>query len=252
MGSEGSFSPDAARIAYTPLIHWQEAWKRYRGGQTFYIAVGRLSDSATEKLPRENSNDFNPIWVGNTVYFLSDRNGPVTLFAWDPGSPKVRECVRNTGLDLKSASAGPDAIVYEQFGSLHLYDLASGKEQEVHVTIPGQFAELLPHFEKLDAKRILHANISPTGARAVFEAHGEIVTVPASKGAIRNLTNSPAVADRDPVWSPDGTRVAYFSDESGEYALHIKDQNGLGDVTKINLGAPPSFLLHAALVPRWD
>jgi len=248
MGSEGSFSPDAARIAYTPLIHWQEAWKRYRGGQTFYIAVGRLSDSGIEKLPRENSNDFNPIWVGNTVYFLSDRNGPVTLFAWDSGSRKVRECVRNTGLDLKSASAGPDAIVYEQFGSLHLYDLASGKEQEVHVTIPGQFSELLPHFEKLDAKRILHANISPTGARAVFEAHGEIVTVPASKGAIRNLTNSPAVADRDPAWSPDGTRVAFFSDESGEYALHIKDQNGLGEVTKINLGTPPSFFY----TPRWS
>ena len=248
MGTEAAFSPDGTRIAYTPLYHWQPAWKRYRGGQTLYIALGRLSDSAIETIPRNNSNDFNPMWVGDRVYFLSDRNGPVGLFAYDAKTHAVKECVRNSGLDLKSASAGADAIVYEQFGSLHLYDIASGKEQPVPVTIAGEFPELLPHFEKLEAAKILHANISPTGARAVFEAHGEILTVPASKGDIRNLTSSPAVADRDPAWSPDGTRVAFFSDESGEYALHIRNQNGLGETTKIDLGAPPSFFY----TPRWS
>jgi tricorn protease len=248
MGSSGAFSPDGARIAYTPKVQWQEAWKRYRGGQTMAIWIARLSDSHIEKIPRDNSNDFNPMWVGDKVYFLSDRNGPVTLFAYDTGTRKVSEVVRNAGLDLKSANAGPGAIVYEQFGSLHLLDLASGKTNTVTVRVPGEFAEVRPHFEKLDAKRILNAGISPTGARAVFEIHGEIVTVPAEKGDIRNLTNSPSVADRDPAWSPDGKQVAWFSDESGEYALHIRSQNGLGDVTKITLGNPPSYFYS----PVWS
>jgi tricorn protease len=153
------------------------------------------------------------------------------------------------GLDFKSASAGAGAIVYEQFGSLHLLDLNSKKENTVSVRVPGEFPEVLPHFEKLEAKRILNANLSPTGARAVFEIHGEIVTVPAEKGDIRNLTNSPAVADRDPAWSPDGKRIAWFSDESGDYALHVRDQNGLGDVTKISLGKPPSYFYAPVWAP---
>ena len=107
--------------------------------------------------------------------------------------------------------------------------------------------QLRPHFEKVE-NQISGGGISPTGARAVFEAHGEIFTVPAEKGDIRNITNSPAVADRSPAWSPDGKSIAYFSDESGEYALHISPQNGIGPVTKINLGKPPSFFDS----PRWS
>lgn len=248
MGSNGSFAPDGARIAYTPKFQWQAAWKRYKGGQTKAIWIARLADSTIEKVPRDNSNDFEPMWVGDTVYFLSDRSGPVSLFAYDTAKHQVKEVVKSHGLDFKSASAGPDAIVYEQFGSLHLYDLRTGKEKPVSVNISAQLPELQPHFEKLEAKRILNAAISPTGARAVFEVHGEIVTAPAEKGDIRNLTNSPHVADRDPAWSPDGKRIAWFSDESGEYALHIRDQNGLGEVTKLDLGTPPSFFYN----PVWS
>jgi tricorn protease len=248
MASSGAFSPDGSQIAYTPKFQWQAAWKRYRGGQTMAIWIARLSDSHVEKIPRNNSNDFNPMWVGDKVYFLSDRDGPVSLYVYDTGTRQVNEVVRDQGLDLKSAGAGPGAIVYEKFGSLHLLDLATGKTRMVNVRISGEFPEILPHFEKLEAKRILNANISPTGQRAVFEIHGEIVTVPAEKGDIRNLTNSPAVADRDPAWSPDGKRIAWFSDESGEYALHIRDQNGLAEVTKVNLGNPPSFFYS----PVWS
>jgi tricorn protease len=248
MGSSGAFSPDGTKIAYTPKFQWQAAWKRYRGGQTMAIWIARLSDSHVEKIPRDNSNDFNPMWVGDKVYFLSDRNGPVSLFAYDTVAHEISEVVRNEGLDFKSADAGPDAIAYEQFGSLHLLDLRSGKTKAISVRVPGQFPEVLPHFEKLEAKRILNATISPAGARAAFEIHGEIVTVPGEKGDIRNLTNSPAVADRDPAWAPDGKRVAWFSDESGEYALHIRNQNGLGEVAKINLGNPASYFYS----PVWS
>jgi len=248
MADDGVFSPDGAKLAYVPAFQWQEAWKRYRGGQTKAIWIVGLADLAVEKIPRENSNDFCPMWVGDKVYFLSDRGGPVSLFAYDTRSRQVAEVVKSQGLDIKWASAGAGAIVYEQFGSLHLLDLASGRNTAVTVRVAGDFPEARPHFAKLDGKKILSASISPTGQRALFEAHGEILTVPADKGDIRNITRTPAVADRDPSWSPDGKSIAWFSDESGEYALHVRDQNGLGDVKKIGLGSPPSFFY----APTWS
>jgi tricorn protease len=239
LAEEGSYSPDALRLAYVPLPHAFDAWKRYRGGRTTPIWIADLADSRIlEKVPRENSNDFEPMWVKDRVYFVSDRNGPFALFYYDLKTKKVVQAVPNSGLDIKSASAGPDAIVYEQFGSLHLYDLKSGKEREVKVTISADLPEVRPTFEKV-AHNIESGGISPTGARAVFGARGEILTVPAEKGDVRDLTNTPGAAERYPAWSPDGTQIAYFSDESGEYALHIRNQSGMGEVTKIAL--PPSF-----------
>ncbi len=245
MAVEGSFSPDGTRIAYVPIAQWQQAWKRYRGGQTTPIWIATLSNEHIEKIPRENSNDFNPMWVGDKIYFLSDRDGPVTLFSYDTRSKQVKRELENHGLDLKSASAASDAIVYEQFGSLHLFDLQSGTTKRVNVRIAGDLLEVRDHFVNV-GKHLESAHISPTGARAVFQAHGEILTVPAEKGDARNLTNSPSVMERDPAWSPDGKTIAYFSDEGGEYALHIREQNGTGDITKIPLGTGFFFS------PRWS
>ena len=247
---EASYSPDGSHLAYEPNFQWEPAWKSYRGGQTATIWIADLADSGVTAIPQENnSNDRNPMWVGDTIYFLSDRNGPVTLFAYDLGSRQVRQVVANHGLDIDSASAGPGAIVYEQFGALHLLDLASGEDRTVPVRIAADMPQLRPHLLALDpAKDVLAAGISPTGQRAVFEAHGEIFTVPAEKGDIRDITNTPGVAERDPAWSPDGTRIAYFSDESGEYALHVRRQDGLGEVQKIALGEPPSFFYE----PTWS
>jgi tricorn protease len=245
---EGAYSPDGTKVAYVPTDQWQRAWKRYRGGQTTPIWLASLSDSAVVKIPRNNSNDFNPMWVGDTVYFLSDRNGPVSLFAYDTKSKQVTEAVKNAGLDFKAASAGPDAIVYEQFGEIHVYDLKTRKTRDIAVRLTGDLPEIRPHFRKITPNEIRAAGISPTGARALFAAHGEIFTVPAEKGDIRNLTKSPAAADREPAWSPDGKSIAYFSDASGEYALEIRDQNGLGEPRRIALGTPPPF----PYAPRWS
>jgi tricorn protease len=248
MGSAGSYSPDGTHLAYMPIFQWEPDWKQYHGGQTTPIWTANLADLSITKIPRNNSNDKNPMWVGHTIYFLSDRNGPVTLFAYDLDTKRVTEVVHNTGFDIKSASAGPGGIVYEQFGSLHLYDFATHTGHEVHVRTAADMPQISPHFEKLKADDIRNLGISPTGKRAVFEAHGEILTVPAEKGDIRNLTRSPTVADRNPAWSPDGKWVAWFSDESGEYALHIRDQHGLGEVRKITLDQPPSFYYS----PTWS
>jgi tricorn protease len=241
------FSPDGQRIAYVPNLLWQTSWKRYRGGQTTPIYIVTLSNLALEKVQRDNSNDKHPVWFGDTVYFLSDRNGPVTLFAYDTKTKTVKQVIENKGLDFKSLSAGPDALVYEQFGEIYLYSPSSGKSTRVNIQIAGDLPSTRPHYEKVGDK-IQNAAISPTGARAVFEARGEIFTVPAEKGDVRNLTRTSAVAERDPAWSPDGKSIAFFSDESGEYALHIADQTGLGSVKKINLGSPPSFFYG----PLWS
>ena len=241
MGYEGAYSPDGSHLAYVPLPRGFNAWKRYRGGMTTAIWISNLSDSRIEKLPRDNSNDFNPMWVGNKIYFLSDRSGPITLFAYDTGSKKVEQLIRNDGFDMKSASVGEDAIVYEQFGSLNLYDLKSGKTRKVNVTISADMLSVRPHFEKVgpliaNPSGPISAAISPTGARAIFQVRGEILTVPAEKGDPRNLTNTTGVMERSPAWSPDGRWIAYLSDESGEYALHLREQSGMGEVKKIKLG----------------
>jgi tricorn protease len=244
---DGSLSPDAARIAYVPNLKWQTSWKRYRGGQTTPIYVLKLSDLSFDRIPRQNSNDSHPIWFGDTVYFLSDRNGPVTLFAYDTKTKAVKQVIENKGLDFKSLSAGPDALVYEQFGGIYLCDPATGKSRKVSIEIAGDLPATRPHYEKV-GEQIQNAAISPTGARAVFEARGEILTVPGEKGDIRNLTRTTAVAERDPAWSPDGKSIAYFSDESGEYALQIVDQSGAGAAKKISLGNPPSYFYG----PLWS
>jgi len=137
----GSFSEDGNTLAYVPFEQWQSAWKRYRGGQTTPIWLVNIKTLEVEKIPRENSNDSHPVWSGTTVFFLSDRNGPVSLFSYDTGTKQVTEIIANQGVDLKTVGAGPGALVYEQFGSLHLYDLATHQEHTVPVTIRGD----LPH-----------------------------------------------------------------------------------------------------------
>jgi tricorn protease len=248
MAEAGALSPDGSHIAYLPIAPAFTAWKRYRGGRTTPIWIANLADAKIEKVPRDNSNDFNPMWIDKRVYFLSDRGGPFTLYYYDLATKKVVQAVHNDGLDIKSASAGPGAIVYEQFGSLRLYDLKSGQTKTVPVQISGDIPTLRPRFEKV-ARMIQSARLSPTGARAVFDARGEVLTAPAEKGDIRNLTNTSGVAERDPAWSPDGKLIAYFSDESGEYALHLSQQNGMGDVQKIGLGNPPGYYYFEAWAP---
>lgn len=253
MGEQGAISPDGQRIAYVPFWNRRAvpnayiAWKHYRGGKASPIWIADLHDSRIEKIPRQDSNDHCPMWFQGKVYFLSDRNGPTTLFSYDLMNREVKQELENKGDDLLHASAGPDAIVFEQFGSLSIFDPLSGKAKKVDVRISADFPAVRPHYEKV-GKRITSGSLSPNGSRVAFEARGEILTVPAEKGDIRNLTQTTAAAERSPAWSPDGKSIAYFSDESGEYVLHVRDARGVGPIKKIRLGEHPTFYFE----PTWS
>ena len=248
MAEEGSYSPDGSHLAYVPNFQWEPFWKGYKGGQHTQVWIARLSDSSVVRIPNLDSNESDPMWVGDTVYFLSDRDGPITLFAYDTGSGKVTKRIDNTGFDITSASAGPGGIVYSQFGQLHVYDFASGKTQAVPVTVAGDLPQRRPRFEDV-SKDIQNWGISPTGVRAVFEAHGDILTVPTKHGSITNLTHSPGVMDRDPAWSPDGKSIAYFSDAAGEYDLYVRAQDGTGPVQKVKLGQDDAYYYNLTWSP---
>jgi len=255
IGFSAAYSPDGRRVAYAPLDGAQfgrtperwVAWRRYRGGDASYLWITNLSDLTTEKLPRTDSNDINPMWIGNAIYFLSDRNGAMTLFRYDASTKAVTEVIRNPGADIRAATAGPGGIVYEQFGQIHVFDLGSGRTNAVQIDIAADLAEVRPRVQSVD-REVRAARISPTGVRAVFEAHGEILTVPADKGDVRNLTRTPGVMERNPTWSPDGQSIAYFSDASGEYALHIAPQSGAGGGKTIPLAGRSAFYFG----PRWS
>ena len=195
--SRGSYSPDGKRMVYQPLDGGQfstdtnnfVSWKRYRGGRASYLWIVNFADLSTQKIPRTDSNDFNAMWIGDKIYFLSDRNGPVTLFRYDPQSKKVDELIKNTGKDIIYASAGPGGIVYEQFGADPHLTISRAARSTPCPSRSRRTSPRCGRTSRTSPARFATSSISPTGVRAVFEAHGEILTAPAEKGDIRNLTN---------------------------------------------------------------
>lgn len=223
-------SPDGSRIAYVPLYEAFRQWKNYRGGTTTRIWLYDVATHAVEQLPQpaERCNDTDPMWVRDTLYFLSDRNGELNLFSWKPGSAGVEQLTRHEDFPVLAASAGGGRIIYEQAGYLHLFDLSSRQNTRLRIGITADLPEARARFAK-GSKWVRNGSISPSGARAVLGFRGEIVTVPAEKGDPRNLTNSPGVHEHSPAWSPDGRSIAYFADAGGEYSVHVKPQDGKGE-----------------------
>ena len=229
----GSYSPDGRRVAYEEfstvfVAGWYDAseWRHYRGGRTHPIRLINLADLSVEKLPWQNSNDTDPMWIGNTVYFLSDRAFTTNLFSYRTDTKELKQLTRHDDFDVKNATAGPGGIVYEQAGYVHLLDAATGRSSRVNIEVVGDFPWARPQFKRV-ASMIRDFALSPTGVRVAFSARGDIFTVPVEKGDYRNLTQSNGAHDRSPVWSPDGNQLAWLSDASGEYQLMLSPQAGL-------------------------
>lgn len=230
------YSQDGTHLAYNPLSEAFLQWKHYRGGRVSTIWIINLKDYSVVKVPQPEgrSNDPDPMWVGNKVYFRSDRNGEFNLFSYDMQSKEVKQLTHHQDFPVLNASSGDGKIIYEQGGHLHLYDIEKAQSTRLTIGVAADLVEVRERYAK-GPQFIRNADISPSGARAVFEFRGEVVTIPAEKGDFRDLTNSPGVHERSPAWSPDGKSVAYFSDESGEYELHIRSQDGKGEIKKHKL-----------------
>ncbi len=243
----GAYSADGRRLAYedigTAFIpEWYEAsmWRHYRGGRTHPIRVMNLADSTVEKLPWNNSNDSEPMWIGSTIYFLSDRNFTVNLFSYDTATKQLKQVTKHDDFDIMNASACADGVVYEQAGFIHLFDPKTGQTRQLNITVTGDLPWARPQFKKVST--MIHASsLSATGVRAAFEARGDIFTIGTEKGDYRNLTQTPGAHDRSPVWSPDGSQLAWLSDSSGEDQLMLGDATGMAKPRGIPLPSAGYF-----------
>jgi tricorn protease len=231
---QGKISPDGSKVAYRMNTSWDEERRNYRGGQNRPVWIVDLKTFDLVSPPWTDSHDKDPVWVGETVYFLSDRDGVHNIWSYEPASKKLAQVTTFTDFDVKTLNSGPGMIVFEQGGQVHSLDPTSGKAQVVNIRATGDFPWMMPRWEDVTS-RMSNIALSPTGRRVVAEARGEIFTIPAEKGDVRNLTASASSAERAPAWSPDGKYVSYFSDKSGEYKLVIEEQDGLKPPREIAL-----------------
>ena len=220
----GSFSPDGKQLAYEQVEPWEVEFRNYRGGQAQPVRLVDLATYETVKIPGAGANNLCPVWLPGRVLFLSDRDLAMNVWSYDTATGALTQLTRFTEFDCKNLAGAGDTVIFENGGWLYTLD-GSGHLTKLSVTLSGDFPWARPHWVDT-AKAIRAAAVSPGGKRAVFEARGDIYTVPAEKGDARNLTGSSGAADRNPSWSPDGQTVAWFSDESGEYRLVLADQQG--------------------------
>jgi tricorn protease len=233
--SAASYSPDGRRVAYMPFA--PSGWKDYRGGRATYIWLADLATLDKTTVPHTGASDWNPMWIGDKVYFLSDRDGPATLYAYDLGRRTVARLIDNKGFDFMSAQAGPGGIVIDAFDGIETFDPAKGAVRRIPVRTPIATAGLERRHVDLPGERAIGRALSPDGAAYAVEARGEIFVVPNVPGATaRNLSDSPAVADREPFWSQDSQRIGYLSDASGEYRLVVRAADGTGAALDLPLG----------------
>lgn len=225
-GGSASLSDDGKKIAYTPVDREFRTWKRTRGGRAQDVWIYDLVANRSERVTDDPATDNFPLWTGDTVYFTSDREHTLNLYAYSLGTKATRKVTSFTDDDVLWPSLGPGAIVFMSGGVLHKLDLATQKSERIPITLGAAFDTLAPQFREIQPAHLGRLDLSPSGARVVIEGRGELFTVPAKDGAPRNLTETPGVRELSPTWSPDGQTIAYLSDATGEYEVYVRPQGG--------------------------
>jgi tricorn protease len=245
---EGVWSPDGKRLAYRPYIMayaGTSGWRQHRGGDTPPIWIIDPAKNQLERIPHENASDSNPIWMGENIAFISDRNdGAANLFLYDGKARSVRQLTHETQWDVRSAGAYEGTIVYEVGGQLKSLDVSSGQTTALAIRLDPQSLQARPQWKDA-AKHITSAELSPSGKRVLVTARGDVFSVPVKDGSVRNLTATSGIREADALWSKDGQRVAYLSDEGGTQSLLVRDALGLEKPIRHGLAKTGYFTLLA-------
>jgi tricorn protease len=243
---QGEMSDDGSMLAYQEIGLWDPGWRNYRGGQAQPVRVVSLSSLELQTPPWEGERHLDPTWMDGTVYYMSERDWASNVWSFDPRTGAERQLTFHADFDVQSLDAGHGVVVYEQAGYLHEMNPTTGATRRLEIRAAGDQNWARGRWEDIAVGQLSNARLSPTGKRALFEHRGELFTVPVDEGSWRNITTSPGVADRHPVWSPDGARIAWFNDEGGEYGLVIADQDG-DNARRIAIENPSFYF-----VPTWS
>ncbi|GHF89208.1 S41 family peptidase [Thalassotalea marina] len=246
-GFNGAYADNGKQLIIDRMSRWDTEWRNYRGGQNTPLV---LLDTQTQEevlLPNEKSVDIEPVWLKGKVYFLSDRDWVSNVWSYDPKSKKLEQLTEFKNADIKQLASNGKKLAFEQNGDLYTFDVKKRKASKLKININADFPWAETKWQNV-SRNATNGSLSPSGKRALFEARGEIFTVPTEHGTTRNLTQDQTSADRAPIWSPNGDKIAWFSDQGEQgYQLLIQSQDGLGDIETISIGES-----KMAWEPQWS
>lgn len=233
---DGSYSPDGKQLVIDKMDRWDIEWRAYRGGQNTPLIILDIETQNEVLLPNDHTTDIQPMWHGDKIYFLSDRDLVANIWSYNPATKALNQITKFKGSDVKSLSGNDNTLVYERDGFLHTMNITSGKSTQLNINVVGDFPWAETKWEDV-SNSTRSASLSPNGKRAIMQSRGDIFTVPVEFGDARNITESSGTADRRPIWSPEGDKIAWFSDKDRKgYALMLSDQDGLSQPEVISIG----------------